>query len=210
MGSYEKEVRSRIAQGKGLPEKVDFSLLRFFWQASPFNRGKGNNIPRFLKEVTVLKNFTDNQLRILSNFLHLRKFKNDEIIFSQDEFGIGFYFIFSGNVGIEAIDREGGKEVSKFIISLEKYDYFGELALLQNNGLRTATATSRGDTEILGIFKPDLDSLMEDHPTVATKLLQSVSIILANRLTSITKEIKSYKLKIEELEKINDQNKESE
>ena len=79
------------------------------------------------------------------------------------------------------------------------YDYFGELALLQENNFRTATL-SRDNSQLLGIFKPDLEVLIDEYPIVATKLLQSISVILANRLFSITSEVRALKMKIANME----------
>ena len=46
------------------------------------------------------------------------------------------------------------------VINLEKYDYFGELALLQGHGPRNATVTAKQNSELLGIFRPDVEELM--------------------------------------------------
>ena len=86
------------------------------------------------------------------------------------------------------------------MLSLEENDYFGELALLQENNFRTATAIAREQSQLLGLFKPDLEDLINEYPIVATKLLQSISVILANRLFSITSEVRYLKSKLMDLE----------
>lgn len=98
------------------------------------------------------------------------------------------------------IDEEDEK-TPRLVVSLDSGDYFGELALLQENSLRNASAISRDNTLLLGIFKPDVEELINIHPIIATKLLQSISIIIANRLYSLTKEARSMKQKLFELEK---------
>ncbi len=87
------------------------------------------------------------------------------------------------------------------VASLEANDYFGELALLQENSIRTATAVASEHCALLGLFKPDMDELLDRHPQVAAKFIKSISMLLANRISNVTSEIKTLKLKIELLEK---------
>ena len=76
--------------------------------------------------------------------------------------------------------------------------------MLQENSIRTATVVSKGICSLLGLFRPDVEELTEDYPVVATKLLNSISTIIANRLYSATREISRLKYKISQLEKINE------
>ena len=208
MKSYEKEVNDKIENEKALPPKLDLSLLRYFWQAGPFSGRNKKTIPKFLRKIEVLKTFTDNELRILSKYLHLRQFEPDEAVFEQGDLGVGFYFVYSGQIDIrvqydeyaEQIEDASRKLDGRKVLSLEQYDYFGELALLQENNFRTAAALSRDNSQLLGIFKPDLEVLIDEYPIVATKLLQSISVILANRLFSITSEVRTLKMKIANME----------
>ncbi|MBT3983014.1 MAG: cyclic nucleotide-binding domain-containing protein [Bacteriovoracaceae bacterium] len=211
MGSYEDEIKTKMDENSDLPERLSISVLKYFWQASPLSRTKDNIIPKFLRSVHVLKNFSDNELRILSNHLHLRSFENQETIFNQDQVGVGFYFIFSGNVeiyGTKIGENESGgapgavvKNGDKVhITTLERNDYFGELALLQEVNLRTASAISRGASTLLGIFRPDMEELIDHFPVVGAKLLQSISMILANRMTAMSNEIRLLKYKFSRIE----------
>lgn len=204
--SYEEEIVDNISSGKGLPGKLDISTVKYFWQASPLTRGGDSLIPKFLRSIRVLENFTDNELRILSKSLHLRTFDDGETVFKQGDLGVGFYLILSGHVDI--VVESDNSEEEKFIITLEKGDYFGELALLQNRSIRNATVVSRETTELLGIFKPDMEELISSEPVVATKILQSVSTIVANRLFSITQEVKRLKHKIAMFERERDKERE--
>ena len=67
--------------------------------------------------------------------------------------------------------------------------------------MRSATAVSKESCQLLGLFKPDLTEMIEHHPIVAAKLLQAVSMIIAYRLTDITREVKILKYKLTQLEK---------
>ncbi|WP_372653907.1 cyclic nucleotide-binding domain-containing protein, partial [Halobacteriovorax sp.] len=184
--------------------------LKYFWQSNPLFSSNKNSIPKFLRRIKVLENFSDNELRLLSNSLHLRQFDDGEVIFKQNDNGVGFYFIYGGRVDIIVENDQGVSDFSSdnklnHVVSLEKMDYFGELALLQQQSIRNATALARESCQLLGIFKPDLENLINSNPTIATKLLQAVSIITANRLFSVTNEVRRLKYKIKQLERKNDE-----
>lgn len=200
--SYEKKINSGDDQNSLSQEKVDIPFLKYFWQAGPFVSSKNQNVPKFLKKIHVLKNFTDYELYTLSRYFHLRTFGNKEVIFKQGDTGIGFYFIYSGHVDIIVekdqllAPEDDERPTTNHIITLEKFDYFGELALLQENSVRNATAVAKDSCSLMGIFRPDIDELIVENPIVAAKLLQSVSFIIGNRLFLLTNEIRRLKHKI--------------
>lgn len=205
--SYEEDIKKDVEQNKKLPGKLNISVIKYFWQINPLTGSREGSIPRFLRTIEVFKNFSDNELRILAKFLHIRSFGHKEIIFNQGELGIGFYIIYSGLVEVLIDDQaEGGQHQREpfIILPLEKGDYFGELALLQEKSARNATVRSRENCELLGIFKPDVEELIQYHPIVAAKLLQSISVIVANRLFSITREVKDLKFRLAQLGSVSD------
>ena len=204
--SYESEKGKNSANFES--DRVNISLVKYFWQANPFTSSKTDTVPKFLRKIDVLKNFSENELRILANSMHFRKFSEKEVVFRQNDVGIGFYFIYSGRVdviieGQKSEDQEAAENLGTYLLSLNRFAYFGELALLQENSLRNATVIAKEPTELLRIFKPDIEELIQTNPNVVAKLLQSISLIVSQRLTSMTREIRELKYRISELEKIN-------
>jgi CRP-like cAMP-binding protein len=209
--SYEQKEREALQTGVNKTPKLEIPLIKYFWQSNSLNRDQKDNIPKFFRNLKMLSSFTDNELRILTQHFHLRNFETNEVIFEQDQVGFGFYIIYSGHVDIQVrqyfTKDDSAKELNLTgdvmipVAHLERNDYFGELALLQENSLRTATAIASERCALLGLFKPDMDQLLEYHPLIAAKLLKSISMLLANRITNVTSEIKALKLKIEMMEK---------
>lgn len=197
--SYENEIKETGADKLELTKKIDFSMMKYLWLANPLSGSRKDSIPKFLRNVELLKNFSDNELRILAKYMHNRKFSEGEVVFREGEIGIGFYFIFSGTIELshDELDEEVSNE--KFLV-LEEFAYFGELALLQEGNQRTATALARNKCELVGIFKPDLDNLIVRHPVIAAKLIQSISIALADRLYFLTSEASKMFKRIKQLE----------
>lgn len=209
--SFEKEIGGQIAREESIPDRINISILKYFWQASPLSGGGSQVIPKFLRGRRIFKNFSDNELRILSGYLHHRSFSLNEVIFNQGDSGVGFYFIFSGQVDMFARDPEENKKTdlqkledlssgksssASYVTSLEQGDLFGELAFLQENAVRTATAIAKANCELLGIFKPDMEEIIDDYPRVGAKLLQAVALVLAARLSDIASDMKALKHKM--------------
>ncbi len=204
--SYEAKILQDIKNGKELPGKIDIPLLKFFWQSSVLSGSKEGKVPRFLRRVRVFNDFSELELRTLSSYLHLRDFQAKEFIFRQGEKGAGLYFVFLGHVDVvvenddfagEGDERKG----ASLVLSLERGDYFGELALLQQDSIRNASVIAQDRTSLLGLFLPDLEDMIEAHPVVAAKLLQAISRIIASRLYNLTTEVRKLKLKLDRYEK---------
>lgn len=210
--SYEKKEIESLKEGKTQTPRIEIPLVKYFWQANTLTRDSKDNIPKFFRNTKMLSSFTDNELRILTKYFHLRSFEPNEVVFEQDQTGFGFYIIYHGHIDIvvkPSSSTEDGARIGSGahddgliqVARLEKSDYFGELALLQENSIRTASAIATDHAVLLGMFKPDMDELLEYHPHVAAKFLKSISMLLANRITNVTSEIKTLKLKISLMEK---------
>ena len=216
--SYEKDITQKMKKGEEVSSRINIPILRYFWQASALAVRKKDLIPNFLGGVSILSSFSNNELRVLSKFMHVREFYPREVIFKEGDDGVGFYFILKGQVDIVA-DRldstsyrpkkvlakkksttKAAEENYENIATLENYDYFGELALLESNSRRDVTAIAKDTTKLIGIFKPDMEELIELHPHVAAKLLQAISLIISNRLRLITDEIRALKVKLIKLD----------
>ncbi len=201
--SFEKVVKS---EGTKSIENLDVSMLKFFWQINPFFKSRKNTSVSFLRKLKIFDNFSDIELWHLSKSLHKRDFDKGEVIFKENDSGVGFYFIQSGNIDIcieknHSTTQEDTEVQSRVVVTLETNDYFGELALLQDKHSRNATAVAKTSCTLLGIFKPDLDRLIYERPVVASKLLQSVSLIVANRLYGVTQDLRVLKDKYNKIKK---------
>jgi len=197
--TYEKEMSEKIFKGESTEDRLEIPLLKYLWNSSPLSFNKKDGLHSFFKNITVLKSFTDNEVRIFTKFLHRREFQNQELIFNEGDSGYGFYFIFSGSVNI-LINHESQSAPGEFVIKLEKSQYFGEMGLLEEFNRRTATAVASENTVLLGLFKPDLEMMLEQYPVMGAKFLRETALIMAERMGQLTKEIKVLRKKISRLE----------
>lgn len=175
-------------------ERLNINLLRYMWEASPLYFKESYHT--YFRNLSILKTFSDNDIRVFTTYLHRRVFETNEVVFKYADSGYGVYFIHSGSISIQ---EPSGEE----IVSLGKSKFFGELALLDDGHRRPATAVASTPTVLLGLFKPDLDKMLEIHPILGAKFVHEASMVLANKVGHMTQEIMLLKRKIEALEKKN-------
>ncbi len=111
-------------------------------------------------------------LKIEENRQHdslARSFKDNSMIFCENEPGMELYIIQSGRVKITKIVNE---EV--LLAVLKAGDIFGEMALLDNKP-RSASAITFGDTTLLAINKSNFEGMVQAQPQLATRLIQLLS-----------------------------------
>lgn len=198
--SYEKDIMEKMSRGEPTGERLEISTLKYLWDASPLSFINKESYHEFFKKISVLNSFSDNEVRIFTKFLHRREFQANEIIFKQGDSGYGFYFIFNGSVNIFSSYSPQSPDPGEFVIRLEKRQYFGEMGLLEEFNRRSATIVAAENTILLGIFKPDLERMLELHPVMGAKFLRETALIMANRMGQLTREIVTLKKKVRELE----------
>lgn len=198
--SYEKEMAERLNLGEESQDRLEISLLKYLWDSGPLSFLSKESHHDFFKKITALSSFSDNEIWLFTKFLHRREFQANEVIFRQGDSGYGFYFIFKGGVNIFANYNPNSIEQGEFVIRLEKYQYLGEMGLLEEFNRRTATAVAAENTILFGIFRPDLDKMLELYPVLGAKFMRETSLIMANRMGQLTREIGNLKKKIKELE----------
>lgn len=207
MSSHEKEVAKEFSEKKILKkeDRISIPTVKYFWQASPLSSKKKDNIPRFLRSLNVFTGFSDYELKQFSHFLHERVFSDNELIIEEGGSGFGFYIIYNGQVDIftkrkKHLEDGGTENYQQHITILSKYEYFGELSLMESQNKRNASAIAKGPATLLAIYRPDVEELIERYPLLGAKFLQGISFIVAQRFNRIAAEVRSQREKIKDLE----------
>lgn len=186
-------------------DRLNIPIIKYFWQASPLATNKEKSIPAFLRMMKVFDTFSDYELKSFSNFLHKRAFEDEEVVIEEGDRGFGFYLIFSGSVEVffkrSRMEENSHETYQQFLTDLSRYEYFGELALLEKQNKRNATVVAKGNLLLLAIYKPDIEELIERYPVIGAKFLQGISLIVAQRFNNVALELRAMKERIHELEK---------
>ena len=105
----------------------------------------------------------------LREFLH--QFEAGGTIFREGDLGSEMYIIQRGHVRISLV--VGGRE--RELAVLEKGDFFGEIALLDESPARSATATAIDAVEVLELSSRDLDQILRRKPDIAVRMMTKLS-----------------------------------
>jgi len=126
---------------------------------------------QFLKNCVLFKNLNDQQLEKISEMLHKRFYKKGENVFLEQESGNILYIVFQGLIRIYKLSRQGSE---KTLALLEKGDYFGEMALLDDNS-RSASAQALEDSVLLTLDNNNFHQLISNNPEMATNIITTLS-----------------------------------
>lgn len=114
-----------------------------------------------------------------------RTFRDNTMIFCENEPGNELYIIQAGRVKITKIVDE---EV--LLAVLKPGDIFGEMALLENRP-RSASAISFGDVGLLAINKSNFEGMVQSQPQLATRLIQ----LLSERIWTAYRQLENLMIK---------------
>ena len=128
-----------------------------------------------------LKNFSPAERYEFLQLCHRRTYKEGEYVFYRNDPGTGMYFIEDGSVELTFNTGHEDPEEEQEGFILESPDSFGALSIGYNLR-RKSSARCLNDTTLLGFFKPDFEVLMERHPQIAVKFLQTLSNIALRQL----------------------------
>lgn len=148
-------------------------MIEFLW--NNFFKSKNQSKIDFLKKQPLFSSLNNKELRMVEKFIHHRTYFSGEVIFKPGS-SIGFYMIMKGRVQITY------GEDNPSHTQLEEEDFFGELSLVQDKGYHKTTAKAIEPSELLGFFKPELLSLIENSPRLSARILMKLSSILGLRL----------------------------
>jgi CRP-like cAMP-binding protein len=119
-----------------------------------------------LAEVPLFADLEPAELELIAVAMHERTFAVGDTVTVEGAMADAFYVIASG----EAEASVQGEKVA----TMRAGDHFGEIALLMG-AERTATITASSELECYGISPAEFRALVEGNPTIAWKLMGSMS-----------------------------------
>jgi len=149
-------------------------------------KGEEESIARFLGSVPVFAELQEKDLSFLESLVHLRRYAPQETVFEENDPGSGMYLVRCGRV---AIFTRGADRQEEELATLGSGDFFGETTLTAP-APRSASARTLETTELIGLFRADLLELAQRHPSVANRILLSLTRIVSERLQAAAHEIR--------------------
>jgi CRP-like cAMP-binding protein len=147
-----------------------------------------------LSRVPLFEDLSRRELAAVEHILHRREYMQDEVIFRQDELGMGMYIVFQGKVGI--FSEPDHREL--FVVT--DGDFFGEVALLDESP-RSATAIAKTNSIVFGFFQPDLFQLISQQPRLGMKVVLRVASHVGQRLRQANERVFALTAEVAALKK---------
>ena len=141
---------------------------------------------QFLKEVSIFRDFSDNELGCLEKIVSEQTFQRNDAIFIEGAPGDSLFIVHSGTVKIM---KKVTNDKEKTLLLLRPKDIFGEMALL-DGGPRSASAIALETTEQYVINAKSFGELVSQNAATAIKVLKRVSNILSARIRKTTDNVK--------------------
>lgn len=137
-----------------------------------------DHVLRVIGETRLFENLSLVDIERLSEQMEAKKFASGEIVFRQGDDADGLYIIDVGTVEVLISSGASEKRLAKFF----DRDFFGEMALIDDFGRRTATVRAIGEVECLHLSKENFDRLLASSHATAAKILYHLCRVLARRL----------------------------
>ncbi|GAB6098365.1 Crp/Fnr family transcriptional regulator [Halanaerocella petrolearia] len=141
----------------------------------------------FLAKINIFQDLNKQELKEIDRITYKETYQKNEIIFLEEEIGDAIYIIVDGLVKVFKMD-ETGRE--KTLSLLSKSDFFGEMALLDNN-LRSASVKAIKDCQVLVIEKSKFKQVVAEYPEISLKIIA----ILSQRLRKANDQIQNLTFK---------------
>lgn len=148
-------------------------------------------IIEMMRHIEIFRELKPRELKLVRSECYIRNHTEGEHIFRDGEPGVGIYIILEGQVQIYR-ETKGTRRIYQI---LSRGDSFGELGLLEDNN-RPASALAVGKTQLLGFFRPGLETFIKRKPQIASRIMFNLAKSLGKKLinTNLTLEEITWKL----------------
>jgi len=139
-----------------------------------------------LKRVPLFTDLSEAELARFAEVTREREYPRNSVILFEDDPGDALYIVSTGQVKVVLIG-EDGREV--ILSVLGDGDFFGEMSLIDDEP-RSAHVIAMKDSQLLVLRRDDFQQQLQQHPSVALKLLR----VLVQRLRRADEKIGSLVL----------------
>jgi CRP/FNR family cyclic AMP-dependent transcriptional regulator len=139
-----------------------------------------------LSQVEIFNGLSEQELELLATSSVTRQYPKNTVIINDGDHADSLYLIDQGKVKVYCSDKNG----KEFIMNtLEPGDYFGELALLDDDR-RSASVRTMEKCTFRIIYKEDFQRVITEHPNIAKVLMRN----LTRSVRKLTDKVKSLAL----------------
>lgn len=129
------------------------------------------HITEFFAKVPLFTRLNPKHIKKLAERARIRDYEAGEVIVEQGKEGIGLYIMARGSAVVKRSHADGS---SLEIDTLQRFDFFGELSLL-DDAPRSASVIASEPVKAVLLSKLDFLEEMEDDPHMAIAMLKTIA-----------------------------------
>ena len=130
------------------------------------------------------------EMKLLATFSTEEKFREGSMIFREGEKGDKLYIVLDGRVRISKFIPGVGEEA---LTVLDRGDFFGEMALIDDKARSADAKAHEGDATVLSIDRATLNEILSMDPHAALQFLNLLCRLISRRLREINDKIVQWK-----------------
>jgi MFS superfamily sulfate permease-like transporter len=187
------EMISGGPEGLGVPAATVFAdvdaALEWMEEAAlhQATRAAPTSVP--LSEHEFLRGLSDAELAVVSSLLREERYETEQELCHEGDAAAELWILTRGSVSIRLHSGDGRR--SRRVASFGMGTVVGEMAMVLEDGKRTATITADVPVECYGLAKSSFRSLLRDRPEIGNKLLYNLLRDSIQRVRTTSDELRA-------------------
>ena len=130
------------------------------------------------------------EMKLLATFSNEERFREGSMMFREGEKGDKLYIVLDGRVRISKFIPGVGEEA---LTVLDRGDFFGEMALIDEKTRSADAKAHEGDATVLSIDRATLNEILSMDPNASLQFLTLLCRMISRRLREINEKIVQWK-----------------
>jgi len=130
------------------------------------------------------------EMKLLATFSSEERFREGSMMFREGEKGDKLYIVLDGRVRISKFIPGVGEEA---LTVLDRGDFFGEMALIDDKPRSADAKAHEGDATVLSIDRATLNEILSMDPNASLQFLNLLCRMISRRLREINEKIVQWK-----------------
>jgi CRP-like cAMP-binding protein/tetratricopeptide (TPR) repeat protein len=130
------------------------------------------------------------EMKLLATFSSEERFREGSMVFREGERGEKLYIVLDGRVRISKFIPGVGEEA---LAVLDRGDFFGEMALIDDKARSADAKAHDGDATVLSIDRATLNEILSMDPHASLQFLNLLCRMISRRLREINEKIVQWK-----------------
>lgn len=130
-------------------------------------------------EIPQLDKLNIDEMQVVAGLMEYKKVEENTMLVKEGGMGDSLFYIVEGQIEIKKENLESQQAI---LARFGKGAAVGEMALVEDHSIRSATATTLKETELLVLSRESFDTIVDNYPKIAIKVLKNIATMLSARL----------------------------